>query len=57
MKVYLHPLARRALLGRGVVNRLYAYLAGPEGRLAVSRAPLEPGSSPGARNKCQKPRT
>ncbi|RLI12512.1 hypothetical protein DRO33_02565 [Candidatus Bathyarchaeota archaeon] len=55
VKVYLHPLARRALLGRGIVNRLYAYLAGPEGRLVVSRAPLGPGGPPGARNKCQKP--
>ena len=39
VKVYLHPLACRSLLGREVINDLYAYLAGPEGRLILSRSP------------------
>jgi len=38
-RVYLHPLARRPLLGRGILNELYAYLAGPEARLLLSRSP------------------
>lgn len=41
MKVYLHPLARRALLGREIVNELYAYLAGPERILELLRSPKE----------------
>jgi len=42
VKVYLHPLARRALLGR-IANELYAYLAGSERRLLLSRFPVESG--------------
>lgn len=40
VKVYLHPLARRALIGREVANKLYAYLAGPKGQLVLSKDPL-----------------
>ncbi|RLE93285.1 MAG: hypothetical protein DRJ96_10210 [Thermoprotei archaeon] len=43
-RVYLHPLARRPLLGREVLNELYIYLAGPEGRLTLSRSPLGLGA-------------
>ncbi len=39
VKVYLHPLAKRTLLGRGIANELYAYLAGPERRLLLSSSP------------------
>ena len=44
VKAYLHPLARRALLGREIANELYAYLAGPEKRLSLSRSPVESGA-------------
>jgi len=36
LRVYLHPLSRRALLGRGLMNRFYIHLMGPERRLTIS---------------------
>ncbi len=35
VKVYLHPLTRRVLIGRELLNKFHLYLAGPEGRTRI----------------------